>query len=454
MTRRWPIRYKMTLWYGLLTLVLLAAFLPLLYLTTRGVLYKNEEEYLRQSLSQLTAQVEERNGHLIFENEVPLPPEISFMILADDKTPLASAGDISVFDQFPFQADALRVRKWNACNWMTLDEVVQKASLPPINLRLASPLSDVDKVLSTVKWIGIIGVPLFLLTAILGGLFIAQRSIQPLQQVIKSAKVISRGDLSERIKSVGSRDEIGDLIKTMNEMIESLQISFAREKQFTSDASHELRTPVAIIMAYSESLLSEGSLAEEDRKSVETILLESQRIRHIISQLLTLTRGNEGRYPLHLEALDAQELIKGVAAQLADSLEERNIQLQWDVDPGTMIYGDQSLMTQLMLNLLENAIKYGKAQGHVHITINTQGEQFKIIVKDDGIGIPSENLPYIFERFYRVDTSRDRTGTGLGLSIVKWIVQAHHGTVEVLSEPGKGTVFTLLFPRPAQKFFM
>jgi signal transduction histidine kinase len=439
----------MALWYGLLTLVLLAVFLPLLYLTTRGALYKNEEEELRQSLSQLSAQVEDRNGRPFFENEVPLPAEICYVILVDGKTVLASTGDTSVFNQFPVQPDVLRTQKWNAGNWMALDGTVQKEGLPPIDLRVASPLSDVEQALYAVKWIGIIGVPLFLLTAILGGLFIAQRSIQPIQQVIKSAKIISRGDLSERIKSAGGRDEIGDLIKTMNEMIESLQIAFAREKQFTSDASHELRTPVAIIMAYSESLLSEGGLSEEDRKSVETILLESQRIRHIISQLLTLTRGNEGRYPLQPETLDAQELIKGVAAQLADRLEEKDIQLTWDADPGTMIYGDQSLMTQLMLNLLENAIKYGKPQGHVRIAVNAQGEQFTITVQDDGIGIPNESLPYIFERFYRVDTSRDRTGTGLGLSIVKWIVQAHRGTVEVHSDPGKGTVFMLQFPMHA-----
>lgn len=447
MKRRLPIRYKMTLWYGLLTLLLLAVFLPLLYLTMRGALLGKKEEALRQSLTQISAQIEQRDGKPVFANEVPIPAGISYMILSDAETALASKGDPSAFRLSPFQTGALRTQTADGVDWMLLDAIHPLPGQPTLSLRVASRLTDVEQVMHTVELISLICIPIFMLTSILGGLIIAQRSIQPIQQVIQSANIISQGDLSERIKSAGSRDEIGDLIATMNHMIESLEVAFLREKQFTADASHELRTPVAIIMAYSEALLAGDGLSEEDRKSVETIFLESRRIRHVISQLLALTRGSEGRYPLHLEMLDAGELVRGVAAQLAELLEEKGIRLMCDVQPGLAIWGDQSLMTQLLLNLLENAVRYGKPGGYVKIAAGTQGERYRLWVEDDGIGISEEHLPHIFERFYRVDASRDRTGTGLGLSIVKWIVDAHHGSIEVRSEPGKGTEFALLFPQ-------
>jgi len=225
------------------------------------------------------------------------------------------------------------------------------------------------------------------------------------------------------------------------------ETSFNKEKRFTSDASHELRTPVAIVMAYSESLLADLDSDEnvtELEKSLVTIHKESIHMNTIISQLLLLTRGYEGRYQLELEQIDLREIISNVIEELEEMADIEKIELSYNISDDISLRADQSLITQMMLNLVGNAIKYGKVGGNVWVTATRLEDEVIITVSDNGIGIAEEHLPFIYERFYRADQSRDRSGSGLGLSIVKWIVQEHGGRIEVKSELGNGTTFEIL----------
>ncbi len=234
-------------------------------------------------------------------------------------------------------------------------------------------------------------------------------------------------------------------------MLESVETTLNREKRFTSDASHELRTPVAVLRAYTESLLAEENLSGEQRGELTTMLRECERMQRIIGQLLTITRGQEGRYPVCREPVSLRELCEGVAETLADRLTERGIRLTVDVPDALTVTADQSLLTELLLNLCENAVKYGKPGGRIDVRAARQGDTLRLIVADDGIGILPEALPHIFERFYRVDAARDRSGTGLGLSICDWIAKAHGGSIRAESELNAGTTFTVELPIEAKQ---
>ncbi len=315
-----------------------------------------------------------------------------------------------------------------------------------VRVRVAVSCALKQRVLATLLWVFGIGIPLVALVALAGGFQIARRALLPIQRIIRSAGVIAGGDLSERIPRAPARDELGELTDTLNRMLASVEDAFAREKRFTSDASHELRTPVAVLRAYAEGLLAENDLPDERRAALRTMLAECDRMQKIIGQLLTITRGQEGRFPLVPEPLSLRAVCDGVAETLADALAEKRIALRVNVQGGLTVEADQSLFTQLLLNLLENAVKYGRPDGMVEIAARAVDAGVEITVRDDGIGIPAEALPHIFERFYRVDAARDRSGTGLGLSIVQWIVEAHGGSIHVESKPGKGTRFLLRFP--------
>ena len=243
-----------------------------------------------------------------------------------------------------------------------------------------------------------------------------------------------------------SADELGELTRTLNRMLASLEDSLQRERRFTSDASHELRTPVAVIRAYAESLQTSTALSVEEKEKAETILKECGRMQRMIEQMLTLTRGQEGRYPVSMEHISLNDVMDGVEMVLSPLAEQRGITLHFHADAPIELAADQSLITRLLLNLTENAIKYGKDGGDVWVNATAADGHAVLTVADNGTGISAEQLPHIFERFFRADTARDRTGTGLGLSIVQWIVPLHKGSIQAESDLGKGTRFVVTLP--------
>lgn len=292
--------------------------------------------------------------------------------------------------------------------------------------------------LNDFSWILILLVPCYLLLAVIGSVFLAKRALQPIRQITETAKEISEGDLSKRIDGIKSHDEVGELAGTFNSMLEELEVSFQRERQFTSDASHELRTPMTVITACTEDALYTDD-PEIRTENIRVIQRENQRMTKMLSQLLMLSRGYEGRYHFQPEDLCLYDMVESVAESFAQVSAAKSIHIHDQVPESYMIYADQSLFTQLLVNLIENAIKYGGENGNIWISIEEKDSKSMLCIRDDGIGIGNEDLPKIFERFYRADKARDRNGSGLGLSIVKWIVTLHGGEIDVESELGKGT---------------
>ena len=274
---------------------------------------------------------------------------------------------------------------------------------------------------------------------------LAKRAIRPIADITRTAEAISAGDLSKRIAEPSARDEVQELAITFNTMLDRLQESFQRERQFTSDASHELRTPVAVISACAEELAGEP-LSGDGRETLEAVQKESQRMNKIISQLLVLTRGYEGRYRLEKERLPLREAVGSVLEELAEPATAQGISLFNQVPAEIEVWADQSLLTQLLINLVGNAVRYGTKGGWVIIRASQEREDCVLTVSDNGIGMSPEELEHIFERFYRADKARDRSGSGLGLSIAQWIVHLHGGEITAQSQPGKGSQFTVELP--------
>lgn len=447
MRNKGSLRLRMALWFTLSVLAVTGLFFCALYFTTQSRLNAMLHEDLSLALEQLSSQVEHEQGKLIFENETPVKPGISYFIMEKNGGELASFGeDITLFDGEPIQENEYS-RVWRGDEkYLLLDSPLMTVGNEGIRIRVAASCNSVRETLRVFEVIFAFGVPLMTALAALIGFLIASRSLCPIHRIIACADEIAGGDLSRRVPEETSADELGELSRTLNRMLASLESAFQRERRFTSDASHELRTPVAVILAYAESLQSDPSLSADAQAKVEPILRECRRMQRMIEQMLTLTRAQEGRYPVTMEEICLNDVFAGVEMVISERAVQENIDLRFDAPEEIKITADQSLITQMLLNLMENALKYGKSGGHVACRAHRLGDWVQITISDDGVGISEENLPHIFERFFRADTARDRTGTGLGLSIVQWIVQLHRGDVRVTSQLGKGTTFTIAFP--------
>ena len=445
---RLKISFKMMLWYTLLSSILLIIFIPILYGTISKSFYSDAESLLRATMSHAQLGIELETNTISWDENTIISNHVPTVVKDWNNKVVFSNNDYQWMVNEPFMQGKIHTIVSNGEKWLVFDEVVLKENEIVAHVRVCSSLKTVENALNKAKFIIIISIPVYLIITILGGLLIAKKALQPINKITQTAKAIGHGDLSKRIMGVDSKDEVGELAETFNGMIERLETSFNKEKRFTSDASHELRTPVAIVMAYSESLLADLNSDEkviELEKSLVTIHKESIHMNSIISQLLLLTRGYEGRYQIELEQINLSEIIRNVIEELEETADHVKIVLSYNNSNDDISFmADQSLITQMMLNLVGNAIKYGKVDGNVWVTSARQEDGVIITVSDNGIGIEVESLPFIYERFYRADLSRDRSGSGLGLSIVKWIVQEHGGEIEAKSELGKGTTFEIL----------
>lgn len=304
---------------------------------------------------------------------------------------------------------------------------------------------DIDDALNGLLRTLLIAVPITLAVAGAGGVFLARRALKPVDQIAQTALEIEGTDLSRRIK-VDTKDELGRLSSTLNQMIERLEKAFKRQQQFTGDASHELRTPLAIIEAESTLALEKERSAEEYKQSLETVTQEAEHMSNIIDQLLALARADAGKEQLTFEEIQLDELLRDVASDADVLCREKGLEF------GTMealtVRGDNSRLRQLFLNLLNNSIRYTSGEGTISISLRKEENQAIASFTDTGIGIPEEDIPLVFERFYRVDKARSHAdgGSGLGLAICKHIAEAHGGSVEVESRQGEGSTFSVRLP--------
>jgi len=318
----------------------------------------------------------------------------------------------------------------------------------PRILQVGIPLEKTSAALNQLLLIMVLTGSIIMLLASVGGSLIINRALHPVKSVVETASEISAEDLTLRIDTKHRKDEIGALVETFNSMISRLEKSVNKIRQFSGDVSHELRTPLTIIRGEIEVLLRKDRPKEEYLKTMNSVLEESHRMEKIIDDLLFLSR---------VEALDKskfshdvllEEIVKLIIESRWPAFEKKGLKLIAENIESTPIKGNVDLLERMVANLIDNAIRYTPEGGTVEVVVDKKKGRARLEIRDTGIGIPQESLPFIFDRFFVVDKSRSKEtgGSGLGLSIVKWIADNHKAKIDVLSQINKGTTFVIVFP--------
>jgi heavy metal sensor kinase len=312
---------------------------------------------------------------------------------------------------------------------------------------IGRPTEGVEDALEGLMRILIIAVPLTMAVAGGGGVFLARRALKPVENIAQTARKIEESDLSQRIE-VNTKDELGRLGSTLNQMIGRLEKAFGRQRQFTGDASHELRTPLAIIKAESTLALQKERKVSDYRESLEMISREADHMSVIIDQLLTLARADSGQEQLAFEEIDLGELVSDLASDVEILCREKGLEFRHGQMENLIVKGDRAKLKRLFLTLLDNAIRYTPSGGSVSLWLAREEQSAIVTIKDTGMGILPEDIPHVFERFYRVDKARSRAegGIGLGLAICHHIAQMHGAKIEVESQVGEGSTFRVSLP--------
>jgi heavy metal sensor kinase len=315
-------------------------------------------------------------------------------------------------------------------------------------IETGAPMDDVQAHLH--RWLMFLLVVLPVVTALAvgGGSLLVKRALLPVDKIAASAERISSHNLSERLPVARTGDELERLSIALNHMIQRLDEAFQYSRQFMADASHELRTPLTVLRGELESVIQEATLAPEWRERLGSALEEVERLASIVEGLFALSRLDAGEAAAEWVKLDLARLTAATADQMSLLAEDKNIQVTCVAAEPVWVEGDQARLKQVVVNLLDNAIKYTLQDGAIALTVSASNSRAVLEVEDNGIGIPAEALPRVFDRFFRVDKARSRElgGAGLGLSIVKSICTAHHGRVEASSLPGQGSRFRVELP--------
>jgi heavy metal sensor kinase len=477
------IRGRLTLWYATALIISVAIFAVVLYIGRRSATYQDLDRRI-QSEADLTAGILAESyrarGGLVEKDTAGRPvltPEVAavlevvpdFLLLTSRDgrllfaSPDARALTFAEFEQLsslpvpPQEPGTHLPGKYRINpNGPTIHYVVRP--VPDAGGQFGAILAGADtrtaelrleQLLSTIVIAFVVGI----VPAVLVGRWIAGRALEPVDRMITEVREITDGrSLHRRLALPMERDELGRLAETVNQMMTRLERSFSALRRFTADASHELKTPLTVVRAGVERAITRPDLPQETLAALEETLQEVNRMTELLDSLLTLARADEGRADLHRELVDLRTIIEE-AGETGELLAEHagvTIEIRMPPDP-LVLAVDRSRMRQLALNLIENAVKYTPRGGQVSVELGASDGRVLLSVADTGIGIAPGDLPQIFDRFWRADSARTRTGerpgTGLGLAICKWIAEAHGGTIEAQSRPGRGTTFTVTLPR-------
>jgi heavy metal sensor kinase len=454
---RLSIRWRLTLWNSVGLAVMLLAFASLVYAMLRHALYEQVDHKLTSAVGQLaqdariTADYHRRLQYWIYEwkehedlNAVVYDANGKVVErteqLAEDSVPpapLVASGEQRLRDAIVPIVGRQRILERDLSLGDRRSTAVVMASL-----------EEVDRELGELWAVLLTAMPLVLLFSGALGYVLARKALAPMERLRRSTEEITAERLHKRLPISNPRDELGRLTETFNGLIGRLEQSFAEIRRFTADASHELRTPLTAIRAEAEVALAKPMSLGEHQQLLESILEECDRLTRLTDQLLALAREEAGGTRPSYEDVDLTTLVVGVVETMRPLAEAKGVHLGSKANTSNHVRGDPARLREVFFNILDNAIKYTAERGEVEVSIYPRGPDAVVLVRDTGIGIPSDHLPLVFDRFYRVDKARSRAegGTGLGLSIARSIINAHGGTIELASTPGQGTICTISLP--------
>ena len=450
--KRRSVQVRLTLWYTLLMAGMAGLLLVFLLVISGAVSRQTAMDQLETTLRENLSQVS-----LGDDGSLQLGEDFSFyqngvytLVYSQSQALLAGQVPVSFTASEPFQNGQTRPVDGEGGRYYVLDFWVPQGWESGLWVRGILEAPENPQLLTNLMFIAMVTLPAFLLLAALGGYGIARRAFRPLKEITSTAAAINEAaDLSARVAVPPGDHEFSRLAATFNQMFARLEEAFEAEKQFTADASHELRTPVSVIKSACEYAEKYGETPQEQRETLAMIHRQADRMAELIQQLLSITRLDQGTEGLRLEPLDLAALVEGVCAEQPYPRQR----LFCQVGGAVWVRGDAGLLRRLLQNLIDNGFKYGTPQGHVWVTLGTEGDQAVLQVRDDGIGIPQDQQEKIWQRFYQVDPARrEGGGAGLGLSMVKKIAQLHGGRITLDSTPGQGSTFALSLPLEKEMF--
>ncbi len=463
------LRVRLTLWYGSALAMVLITFSVVLYVLTARNLRDDVDQSLEETATAAVRSLQERGFLPLIDEEELLSqfPELAridkfFQIFSPSGTITIRSPNIRQHE-VPLSRTALEA----TLNGQTILESAKYPHEPPLRLisvpiihrdnllyivQVGTSMESIEDTLRRFLILLVVAMPIALAVSLAAGWFLAGRALRPVDAITLAAQRIAAGDLSQRLTMPTAPDEIGRLAGTFNNMIGRLDTSFRQIRQFTSDASHELRTPLTVMKGETELVLRRPRALEDYQAVLESNLEEIDRMTRIVEELLFLSRADMGEVKMESKPVLLEALVEDIHRQAPLLGQDRNIEVVLGTVMPALVQGDELRLRELLLNLVENAIKYSHPGGKVEIGLVTVGQEAILSVTDQGIGIGSEDHTKIFNRFFRTDGARNHTkkGTGLGLAICAWIVEFHKGRISVRSAVGQGSTFTVTLPLAPQ----
>ncbi|GCE06404.1 sensor histidine kinase [Dictyobacter aurantiacus] len=485
------LRMQLTLWYTIVSVLLMLVFCLAFYSTLQQILFNSFDSTLQQRAQHVAEGVGVDNGKLYVDDMTQEIPELDAPAALID--PYNSSDDADSNSSGPpyytqsSRHDLVLVRVLDRRGHeiyssgssgdliLPEDSVSQplagkpwRATMNDVNdqsIRIYSTmLVDGDTIIGVVqvgqsletlnRSLDRIVLVLFLLMLLslamcsLGSYWLSGRAFRSIQRLARTAREINVNDLNQRVLVPAAKDEVRDLSIIFNQMIARLERAFVQQRRLVADASHELRTPVAVIRNMTEVALSQLTSAEEYKHVLAEVNEESEHLGHLINDMLILARADEGQIHLDCEPVRLDLLARDVVDSLEMLAQERQMMLYTRTLMPATVLGDAARLIQVIMSLVDNALNYSNPGGEISISVEVHDSHAYLHVADTGIGIEARDIEHIFERFYRADPARSKSvsGTGLGLSIVEWVVHAHKGAIEVRSIPGRGSTFTIILP--------
>jgi heavy metal sensor kinase len=458
------LRTKLTLFYSITVSVLLTGFAFIYYQTLSVGLDRDLTQEVIDRTSGLRGYLRFEEGQPAFMYDLNDPEEVTFINTATryyQIYEIRTGTLLQESDEFGasgvrFSASDVAHYAQTAPNFVDVQtdegklrlryEEVTVNGIPYLLVVGASTRNWQDTLnsfLEALAWL----IPSGVLLAAVASWFMAGKALQPVAALGKAAGEIGVTRLDKRLPVRGTGDELDKLAAEFNDTLSHLEKAVGEMKQFTASISHELRTPLAVLRGEAEIALMQSSTAEQYRRVLTSQLEEFEKLTRMINQLLTLARAESGEVAIARDPVNLSSLVQSLAEQLEPVAASKNLKLLWHCEPGVFISGDPGWIERIVLNLIDNAIKFTGSGGQIIVAVSQEGTHRILQVRDNGIGMSPEAVPHIFERFYRADPSRSNRadGAGLGLSLVKWAADQHHASIAVDTSPGKGSGFLVTF---------
>src|SRR5215472_13816443 len=455
--KRVSIRVKLTAWY----IAILLASLSIFGIAAFVAMRKGIEKSVDENLAGQADGVEEVMGRVLQEQPARLQDELSehqesreqadFLQVCDQNGDWIYRSRLMTHYDVPVPAKA----NFLAYNVMSSDLPLRvlmremSAGGQTYRIQVAMPMDDFYDAIDRFKWLVLLLTPLVLLVATAGGYWLSRRALAPVDQITRATQEINSSNLAKRLRVPKSGDELQRLSETLNGMLGRLEASFNRITQFTADASHELRTPLALMRTTTEVSLRTSQTVSDYREAQQEVLSELEKTSSLVEMLMLLARADAGMETLQRLPVNLAECLREASKDGRILAEAKEVRFSAELNGEDLVVeGDSHALNRLFLILIDNAVKYTQPGGSVTLALRRRNGSAVAEFRDTGIGVSAEDLPHIFDRFYRADKARSREfgGVGLGLSIARWVAEAHGGSIEVQSTPAAGSVFCVRLP--------